>query len=74
MPFMASLVTIIVEPCAAGGYSAYIPEVPGAYCEAESEHEARDLVVSSLRELMQARRDLTLMHVPHNALVLTTEL
>lgn len=73
-PRMASQVTIIVEPCPAGGFSAYIPEVPGAYSEADTADDAREGALSSLRELMEARRELTLMRVPINATVITAEL
>lgn len=71
---MPSQVTIIMESCPFGGYSAYIPEVPGVYCEAATTHEARAQVLDNLRDLMQARRDLILMQLPTSALVETAEL
>jgi antitoxin HicB len=48
--------TIIFEPCEEGGYTAFIPEVPGAISEGETIEEAREMVLDALRELTDYRR------------------
>ncbi len=48
--------TIVFEPAEEGGFTAYIPEVPGAVSEGETISEARDMVLDALRELTQYRR------------------
>lgn len=41
---------IVFEPAEEGGFTAYIPEVPGAASEGETISEARDMVLDALRE------------------------
>ena len=48
--------TIIFELAEEGGYTAYIPEVPGAISEGETIEETREMVLDALRELTQYRR------------------
>jgi len=48
--------TIIFEPCEEGGFTAYIPEVPGAVSEGETIEEAREMVRDALREITTYRR------------------
>ncbi len=48
--------TIVFEPCEEGGYTAYIPEVPGAVSEGDTVEEAREMVLDALRELTAFRR------------------
>jgi predicted RNase H-like HicB family nuclease len=48
--------TIIFEPAEEGGFTAYIPEVPGAISEGETIEEARRMVLDALRELTAYRR------------------
>lgn len=52
--------TIVFEPAEEGGFTAYIPEVPGAVSEGETISEARDMVLDALRELTQYRREAAL--------------
>jgi predicted RNase H-like HicB family nuclease len=40
--------TIVFEPAEEGGFTAYIPEVPGAISEGETVEEARDMVLDAL--------------------------
>ncbi len=54
---MDSDLTIVFEPAEEGGYTAYIPEVPGAVSEGETVAEAREMVLDALRELTSYRRD-----------------
>lgn len=54
---MDSKLTIVFEPSENGGYTAYIPEVPGAVSEGETVIEAREMVLDALRELTAYRRD-----------------
>lgn len=49
--------TIIFEPAEEGGFTAYIPEVPGAVSEGETKEEAREMVLDAMRELLAFRRD-----------------
>ena len=58
--WMQTQFTIIYEVAEEGGYTAYIPEVPGAISEGETLDEAREMVMSALEELLEARRDLGL--------------
>jgi predicted RNase H-like HicB family nuclease len=57
MVTMDSDLTIVFEPAEEGGYTAYIPEIPGAVSEGETVAEARDMVLDALRELTAWRRD-----------------
>ncbi len=54
---MASEFTIVFEPAEGGGFTAFIPEVPGAVSEGETVEEARDMVLDALRELVLYRRE-----------------
>lgn len=49
--------TIVFEPAEEGGYTAFIPEVPGAVSEGETLEEAREMVLDALRELTAFRRE-----------------
>ena len=49
--------TIIYEPAEEGGFTAFIPEVPGAISEGETIEEAREMVLDALRELSECRRE-----------------
>jgi len=49
--------TIIFEPAEEGGYTAYIPEVPGAISEGETIEEARAMVLDALHEVLDYRRE-----------------
>ena len=53
-------VTIVFEPAEEGGYTAFIPEVPGAISQGETIEEARAMVLDALRELTAYRRELAL--------------
>ena len=55
---MATELTIVFEPAEEGGYTAYIPEVPGAISEGETVEEAREMVLDALRELVAYRATL----------------
>ena len=57
---MDSELTIVFEPAEEGGYTAYIPEVPGAISEGETVEEAREMVLDALHELTIARREMAL--------------
>ena len=61
--------TIIFEPAEEGGYTAFIPEVPGAISEGESLDEARDMVLDALRELNDLRREEALKGKSSKAIV-----
>ncbi len=54
---MADEITIIYEPAQEGGFTAYIPEVPGAVSEGETIEEAREMVLDAMREILAFRRD-----------------
>lgn len=47
---MDSDLTIVFEPAEEGGYTAFIPEVPGAVSEGETIEEARAMVLDALHE------------------------
>jgi predicted RNase H-like HicB family nuclease len=49
--------TIVFEPAEEGGYTAFIPEVPGAVSEGETVEEARNLVLDAFHELTLYRRE-----------------
>jgi antitoxin HicB len=49
--------TIVFEPAEEGGFTAYIPEIPGAISEGETIDEAREMVKDALRELTAYRRE-----------------
>ncbi len=66
---MHSNFTIIYEAAEEGGYTAYIPEVPGAISEGETIEEARVMVLSALEEVLEARRDLALSKKTNRAIV-----
>ena len=52
---MRKELTIDLEPAEEGGYTATIPELPGAVSEGESIEEAREMVLDAARELIAYR-------------------
>jgi predicted RNase H-like HicB family nuclease len=58
--YMLGEMTIIFVPAEEGGYTAFIPEVPGAISEGETIKEAREMVLDALRELTTYRREVAL--------------
>ena len=54
---MADHFTIIYEPAEEGGFTAYIPEVPGAVSEGETIDEAREMVLDAMHEVLAYRRE-----------------
>ena len=71
---MSDGLTIIIEPCEEGGYTAFIPEVPGAISEGETVEEAREMVLDALRELTAYRRTAALEKASKGAIVEHTRL
>ena len=61
--------TIIFEPAEEGGFTAYVPEVPGAISEGETLDEAREMVIDALRELLAYRREKALKEAGESAIV-----
>jgi antitoxin HicB len=61
--------TIVFEPALEGGYTVYIPEIPGAISEGETVEEAREMVLDALRELTEYRREVALRSRGPHALV-----
>ncbi len=49
--------TIVFEPAEEGGFTAFIPEVPGAISEGKTIEEAREMVLAALHELTTYRRE-----------------
>ena len=66
---METPLRIILEPCKEGGYTAFIPEIPGAISEGETPEEARSMVLDAMRELMTYRREKALQHLAVGAVV-----
>lgn len=60
MVVVSSEFTIIFEPCEEGGFTAYIPEIPGAISEGKTIEEARAMVLDALRELTTCRLEAAL--------------
>lgn len=56
--------TIIFQPAEEGGFTAYVPEVPGVISEGETRDEARKMVIEALHEMLEYRRDLALQSRP----------
>lgn len=54
---MEAELTIVFEPAEEGGYTAFIPEVPGAISEGETIEEAREMVLDALHQLTTYRRE-----------------
>ncbi|MCZ7581399.1 MAG: type II toxin-antitoxin system HicB family antitoxin [Fimbriimonadaceae bacterium] len=54
---MDSELTIVFEPAEEGGFTAFIPEVPGAISEGETLEEARAMVLDALHEITLFRRE-----------------
>ena len=57
---MLGEMTIIFVPAEEGGYTAFIPEVPGAISEGETIEEAHEMVLDALGELAVYRREVAL--------------
>ncbi|MCC6403682.1 MAG: type II toxin-antitoxin system HicB family antitoxin [Fimbriimonadaceae bacterium] len=55
---MLDEVTVVLEPAEEGGFTAFVPEVPGAVSEGETEEEAIANVLNALDELLAYRREL----------------
>ncbi len=71
MTMVEGELTIIFEPCEEGGYTAFIPEIPGAISEGETIEEAREMVLDALKELTAFRREQALEKAGKAALVET---
>lgn len=56
MSAVAEVFTIIFEPAEEGGFTAYIPEVPGAVSEGDTMEEARAMVLDAMHEVLEYRR------------------
>lgn len=69
MILMNGELTIVFEPAEEGGFTAYIPEVPGAISEGETVEEAREMVIDALRELLAFRREQAMQTKGSGALV-----
>ena len=69
MKNMQSHFTIIFEAAEEGGFTAYIPEIPGAISEGETLDEAREMVMSALEEVLDARRELAMQQKTSEAIV-----
>ncbi|GIK32174.1 MAG: type II toxin-antitoxin system HicB family antitoxin [Armatimonadetes bacterium] len=54
---MDSELTIVFEPAEEGGFTAFIPEVPGAVSEGETLEEARAMVLDAFHEITLFRRE-----------------
>lgn len=61
--------TIIFEPAVEGGYTASIPEVPGAVSEGETIDEAREMVLDAMKEILAYRREEALKSKSSEAMV-----
>jgi predicted RNase H-like HicB family nuclease len=66
--------TIIFEPAEEGGYTAYIPELPGAISEGETVDEAREMVLDAARELTAFRREKAMVEKTAGSIVESTAL
>ncbi|HEY3782261.1 MAG TPA: type II toxin-antitoxin system HicB family antitoxin [Fimbriimonadaceae bacterium] len=66
---MDNELTIVFEPAEEGGYTAYIPEVPGAISEGQTVEEAREMVLDALHELTAYRREVALKSKGPKALI-----
>jgi len=66
---MTSEFTIVFEPAEEGGYTAYIPEVPGAISEGNALDEAREMVLDLLHDLTVYRREAALSGKVPNTLI-----
>mgnify|MGYP003598400339 CR=1 FL=1 len=66
---MDSNLTIVFEPAAEGGFTAFIPEVPGAISEGETVEEAREMVLDALHTLTAYRREVAMMGKTPAALI-----
>lgn len=62
-------ITIVFEPAEEGGFTAFIPEVPGAVSEGETIEEAREMVLDALHELTAYRREQALSAVGPKTLI-----
>ncbi len=56
MMAMDGELTVVFEPAEEGGYTAYIPEIPGATPEGKTVEEAREMVLGALHEPTAYRR------------------
>lgn len=54
---MAESLTLIIEPCNEGGFTAFVAEIPGAISEGQTIDEARSNVLDALKELLAYRRE-----------------
>ena len=66
---MNSEFTIVFEPAEEGGFTAYIPEVPGAVSEGDTLDEAREMVLEALKDLTGYRREAALRATSPKALI-----
>jgi predicted RNase H-like HicB family nuclease len=62
-------ITIVFEPSEEGGYTAFIPEVPGAVSQGETLEQAREMVLDALHELTAYRREAALQAKTRRAII-----
>lgn len=74
MSSMRKPFTIIFEPADEGGYTAFIPELPGAISEGETVEEARTMVLDAAKELLSYRREKALRQKRAGSIVESTSL
>lgn len=66
---MNDRLTIVIEPSEEGGFTAFIPEVPGAISEGDTIEEARQMVLDALHELLAYRREVAVQAASQQAVV-----
>ena len=52
--------TLIIQEAEDGGYIGYVPEIPGANTQGETEDEVRQNIKDALQVLLSARADMAL--------------
>jgi predicted RNase H-like HicB family nuclease len=48
--------TAVIEPCAEGGYIAYIQEIPGINSQGETTEEAKENLTEAINLMFEERR------------------
>lgn len=49
--------TLIIEAAEEGGFVGYVPEIPGAHTQGETENEVRENIVEAIQLIQEVRKE-----------------
>lgn len=59
--------TLIIEAAEEGGFVGYVPEIPGAHTQGETENEVRENIVEAIQLIQEVRKEDALKSLEGNS-------